>query len=217
MYEQDYQTKKTESRDYIHMKDIKKSISAGMMIGIGSTVYLICPNKILGAFLFTLGLFVICSFGMHLFTGKVGYILENKNNPNCIKIWIGNLIGCLTVVIPMRLAKGDISSIAYDLVQKKLEENFISALILSVFCGFLMYIAVENFQSNKNDFAKIVGLFVCVPTFIICGFEHSIANMCYCIFSIDTLSMGIKAFIFILINSVGNTFGAVLLRYMTKN
>lgn len=198
------------------MKDIKKSISAGMMIGISSIIYLICPNKMLGAFLFAIGLFIICTFDMHLFTGKVGYIFENKNNPNCIKIWIGNLIGCLITIIPMRIAKGEISLIAYDMIQKKLDNNFMSIIILSVFCGMLMYIAVENFQHNENNFAKIIGLFLCVSSFIICGFEHSIANMCYCIFSINSLSLAINSFIFILIVSVANGVGANLCRYMTN-
>lgn len=198
------------------MKDIKKSISAGMMIGISSIIYLICPNKMLGAFLFAIGLFIICTFDMYLFTGKVGYIFENKNNPNCIKIWIGNLIGCLITIIPMRIAKGEISLIAYDIIQKKLDNNFMSIIILSIFCGMLMYIAVENFQHNENNFAKIIGLFLCVSSFIICGFEHSIANMCYCIFSINSLSLAINSFIFILIVSVANGVGANLCRYMTN-
>lgn len=198
------------------MKDIKKSISAGMMIGISSIIYLICPNKMLGAFLFAIGLFIICTFDMYLFTGKVGYIFENKNNPNCIKIWIGNLIGCLITIIPMRIAKGEISLIAYDMIQKKLDNNFMSIIILSIFCGMLMYIAVENFQHNENNFAKIIGLFLCVSSFIICGFEHSIANMCYCIFSINSLSLAINSFIFILIVSVANGVGANLCRYMTN-
>lgn len=198
------------------MKDIKKSISAGMMIGISSIIYLICPNKMLGAFLFAIGLFIICTFDMYLFTGKVGYIFENKNNPNCIKIWMGNLIGCLITIIPMRIAKGEISLIAYDMIQKKLDNNFMSIIILSIFCGMLMYIAVENFQHNENNFAKIIGLFLCVSSFIICGFEHSIANMCYCIFSINSLSLAIKSSIFILIVSVANGAGATLCRYMTN-
>ena len=198
------------------MKNIKKSISAGMMIGISSIIYLICPNKMLGAFLFAIGLFIICTFDMYLFTGKVGYIFENKNNPNCIKIWMGNLIGCLITIIPMRIAKGEISLIAYDMIQKKLDNNFMSIIILSIFCGMLMYIAVENFQHNENNFAKIIGLFLCVSSFIICGFEHSIANMCYCIFSINSLSLAIKSSIFILIVSVANGVGATLCRYMTN-
>ena len=65
------------------METIKKSIAAGAAIGIGSTIFLSVENKIVGALLFSLGLFLVCSFGMFLFTGKIGYVISNKNKPNC--------------------------------------------------------------------------------------------------------------------------------------
>ena len=55
-----------------------RSLLTGVAIAIGGTVYLSCPNKYLGAFLFGIGLFVILSFSFNLFTGKVGYAVENK-------------------------------------------------------------------------------------------------------------------------------------------
>ena len=55
-----------------------RSLLTGVAIAIGGTVYLSCPSKYLGAFLFGIGLFVILSFGFNLFTGKVGYAVENK-------------------------------------------------------------------------------------------------------------------------------------------
>ena len=39
-----------------------RSLLTGVAIAIGGTVYLSCPNKYLGAFLFGIGLFVILSF-----------------------------------------------------------------------------------------------------------------------------------------------------------
>ena len=61
---------------------LKKAIAAGFMIGIGAVIYISCENKIAGALLFTVGLFAVCAFGMNLFTGKIGYIISNKNKPN---------------------------------------------------------------------------------------------------------------------------------------
>ena len=55
-----------------------RSLLTGVAIAIGGTVYLSCPSKYLGAFLFGIGLFVILSFGFNLFTGKVGYAVEKK-------------------------------------------------------------------------------------------------------------------------------------------
>lgn len=199
------------------MKNIKKSISAGIMIGIGATVYLLCENKIIAAFLFAAGLFAICTFEMNLFTGKIAYIFENKNSPNCFVVWIGNLIGCFLTSLPIRLAIPEITQKAYLLVEHKLHNNLLSTVSLSMFCGALMYLAVENYKANKNEFAKIVGLFLNVVVFIICGFEHSIANMCYCIFSINSYNMMIHSLIFIIIVSFANSVGAILCRNLTKN
>lgn len=83
----------------IHMKKITdiflRALLTGVAIAIGGTVYLSCPNKYLGAFLFGTGLFVILTFGFNLFTGKVGYAVENKPTylgELCI-IWLGNFAG----------------------------------------------------------------------------------------------------------------------------
>lgn len=59
------------------MKVIKTFVSAilaGMCVGFGGIVFLSVDNKIVGAALFTVGLFVICTFGLNLFTGKACYI-----------------------------------------------------------------------------------------------------------------------------------------------
>ena len=56
-----------------------RSLLTGVAIAIGGTVYLSCPNKYLGAFLFGIGLFVILSFGFNLFTGKSA--TQWKTNP----------------------------------------------------------------------------------------------------------------------------------------
>ena len=75
-----------------------RAIATGFAIGIGGVVYLSCDNKYIGAFLFGTGLFVILSFGFNLFTGKVGYAVENKPSYliDLAVIWLGNLI--VTVV-----------------------------------------------------------------------------------------------------------------------
>jgi len=53
------------------------SIAAGFCIGIGGIVFLAQSNKFAGAFLFAVGLLTILVFRFNLFTGMVGYVLEN--------------------------------------------------------------------------------------------------------------------------------------------
>ena len=64
-----------ESSDYMkyNIEILIKSILAGIMIGIGGTIYLSLDNKIVGSILFAIGLFVIVVYSFNLYTGKIGY------------------------------------------------------------------------------------------------------------------------------------------------
>ena len=53
------------------------AILAGMVIGFGGTVFLSVENTVIGSLFFTIGLFVVCTRGLHLFTGKVCYLFDN--------------------------------------------------------------------------------------------------------------------------------------------
>ncbi len=197
------------------METLRKSVAAGAAISIGATIYLVSESKLAGALLFTIGLFVICSFGMNLFTGKIGYVLENRNRPNCLVIWLGNFLGCILSSSLIRLAKPSLQEIAGKLVEAKLGLPWYSVLILGFFCGILMYLAVENFRSSTNDFGKIIGLFLCVSVFILCGFEHSIADMSYCVFGISSFRELPAILLFLLAVSAANALGSLAVRFLT--
>ena len=59
-------------------------ILAGIAIGLGGFLNLLLVStgieacRYLGGFVFSVGLFTVCFFGLHLYTGKVGYVMENK-------------------------------------------------------------------------------------------------------------------------------------------
>lgn len=197
------------------MESLRNSILAGMMIGIGSTVFLVLDNKIIGAILFSIGLFMICSFGMYLFTGKIGYAVKTRNKPNCLVIWIGNLIGSIAVSIMVRFAKPELHIMAAELVSNKLQQQFISIALLSILCGFLMFLAVDNYSRHPDSLSGILGIFLCVSTFILCGFEHSIADMNYCVLAIDSLEQVVNSLYFIFVVSIFNGVGALFMRWIT--
>ncbi len=195
---------------------LKKSVAAGLMIGIGATIYLLCENKIVGAILFSVGLFAICSFGMYLFTGKIGYIINTKNDPNCALIWLGNLIGSTIMSIAVRIAKPDIHTVAADIVAKKVGQNWISIILLSFICGILMYVAVDNFVKNPHTVSGIVGIFLCVSVFILCGFEHSIADINYCVLAVSSINEALQYLLFLVVVSISNGLGALAIRWLVK-
>ena len=49
---------------------------AGVSIFLGALVYLSIDNKVIGSVLFSVGLFVVCTMRLNLFTGKVCYCLD---------------------------------------------------------------------------------------------------------------------------------------------
>lgn len=188
-----------------------KSIFAGIMIGIAGTVYLRVDNNIVGALLFSIGLLVICMYGMNLYTGKIGYILINKLNYiyELLITILGNFIGTFLVARLVLLTRfKSVSDKAVDLVNLKLSDNLLSIFILAVLCGILMYIAVNNYKKINNEIGKYSCIFMCVMVFILSGFEHSIANMYY--ISVANL-LSLKSLLYILIMILGNSVGSILI------
>ena len=65
---------------------------------------------------------------------------------------------------------------------------------------------MEGFKKSKADIGKYVILILCVGTFIVCGFEHSIADAFYFSLSENFLET-IPALLLI---TLGNTIGGLI-------
>ena len=193
------------------------SIGAGILIALGGFVFLSLKENApyLGAFLFSLGLITILSFGLYLFTGKVGYIFDNKPKflIDLLICWIGNLIGAVVTGYLLRLTRIDLFNIAYSVVESKLNDNLLSIFILSIFCGMMIYIAVELQKRDVSNIVKLVGVIMPIMVFIISGFEHCIANMFY--FSYANI-WSLKTIGYLLIMSIGNGVGSLILYWINR-
>ena len=204
-------SKKKEFSKYIDY--LIKGIYAGILIGIGGTVYLSVQNTVAGSFLFSIGLLTICMYQMNLSTGKIGYVLVNKFNYvfELLLSLLGNFIGTFFVGFLVRHTRvSGISQRALDIVNIKLSDNLLSILILSMFCGMLMYIAVNSYKVSKNEIGKYAPIFMCVMTFILCGFEHCVANMYY--FFVAGL-FNTKVLLYLLIMILGNSIGSIIIAF----
>lgn len=185
---------------------LRKSIAGGMMISIGGAVYLSVPNKIYGAFMFAVGLLAILVFERLLFTGVAGHVkwfgecktggqrmlydmlgIEDAT-PTKRTVFItlvGNLAGCQIIGWLLRVGRPDLIASADALLMERgtrLTEAFsmgaiIENIILAMMCGILMYVAVDGFKKNRYC-GWIVTIFA-VAVFILCGFEHCIADAFY--------------------------------------
>jgi len=198
------------------IKILLRALTAGMMISIGGTIYLTLDNKMLGAFLFSIGLFAICAYGLNLYTGKIGYLIDNKiEYINELIITLGgNLIGTILCGYALRFTRvaPKLVNTAVSICDTKLNDNLISIFILSMFCGIIMYLVVDLFKKIK-DFGKYVPIFMGITIFILAGFEHCVANMYY--FSVANM-WTLKTVLYVLIMILGNSVGSILLALLIK-
>ena len=71
------------------MKKVFDGLSAGLMIAIGCSVFLACENKYIGACLFSVALLTICIKNYSLYTGKIGYIVQNHTKEDFSVLLLG--------------------------------------------------------------------------------------------------------------------------------
>lgn len=196
-------------------KTFIKAVAAGLCISIGAASYLSCDNKIVGSLLFTTGLFTICFFGLNLYTGKIGYVLEMEHPIDCLTIWFGNAVGCVGGGALIRYAIPSLADVGRTVTVAKLGISIPRAIVLGIFCGMLMYIAVHNYIENPHVLGKCVGIVVCIPAFIICGFEHCIANVVYFTLGIRSVSELPAMLVLTLAVSAANALGAIIFRKLS--
>ena len=196
--------------------DFLYAIMAGAFIAMGGVAFLSLNNKIVGAFMFSLGLFAVCTLKYNLFTGKVGYLFCNDVKtylPWCLMVWVGNLVGSIIVAELVRLtrvAPGLIEK-STKLVQVKADDTLISLFVLGIFCNIMVVHAVDQYLSNPHEIGKYLGIIMSIMVFILVGFEHSIADMFYIQMARMWNSQTIIALIVI---TLGNVVGGILIPTM---
>lgn len=199
--------------DYI--KVFVYAVLAGMCISVGGVAFLACENVVVGALFFCVGLFVILNFKFNLFTGKVCYVFNNdwRYSIKVLITLVGNFVGTNLVALCLRLTRlVCLQERCQEIVANKLGDGLLSLFVLAIFCNILIYVAVEGFKS-ENSLTKYLSLFFGVATFVICGFEHSVADMFYFAFAGEYFGqMFLSLFIIIL----GNFVGGVLIELIKK-
>ena len=176
------------------------AILAGFAIAIGGAVTTIAsysidsPSvaKLICGVLFPLGLFMVVMTGAELFTGNCLMtisMLERRIGlrgmlRNLTTVFIGNFIGALLVAVSIAVFSGP--KMADMLVVKivttaaaKCSLSFAGAVVLGVLCNILVCLAVMSALCAKDVVGRAMGAFGPVCCFVICGFEHCIANMYY--------------------------------------
>lgn len=207
-----------EGRDF--MKRICRVLVSAMMSGVflaiaGLAYFKTSPySMIVASFIFAFGLFFIINFNLYLFTGKIGFIKgQNKSYYLDLLVGIiGNFIGCFVIGYLFYFAsKGNaglesIITLAKEVTTNKLSLTWYQNLLLSFFCGINVHIACDISKRNVSAGIKTCAIFLAVGVFVICGFEHCIANMFY--YSIAN-AWSLKTIGYTLLTILGNSLGAL--------
>ena len=199
------------------MKTFFKSILAGFSIGLGGMIYLSNDDKIIGSALFSIGLFVVLTMELNLYTGKICYVID-KNGPSLfdmIQIWIGNYIGTLILALIIRGSRifAAISEKAANLCDIKNNDSYISLFLLGILCNIFIYIAVDEYKNNDQSIGKHLAIILGVMGFILAGTEHCVADMFY--YNVS-FGFSINTIIRLLIVTAGNSIGGILINYLMK-
>ena len=182
---------------------INKSIAAALLIALGDFALLKLGNPI-GPVIFALGLLGVCYMGLNLFTGKCGFLFQDK-----IKVTD------LLIILVVNLIAGYLIGLAFSVTDAQVMSNAITKaeswdlslafFLKSVLCGIIMYIAVFMYRKNTP-----LGIIYGIPLFIFCGFQHCIANI---------ITMGAaRCFhpsIFMCI--LGNFVGSIFIWYISRD
>lgn len=197
------------------------SICSGLMIGVGGTASLLARHyfgdwgRLIGAILFSLGIFAIVTYEMRLFTGMVADIPKMPLN----KLWmlpvcfIGNIVGvALIAVVVYFCPVGElVVPYAKELISGKLNvSNWpIASLTSAILCGMLITLSVWSVKyAPRKGLSSTVGVMFPIIFFAFCGFDHSVANMLY-FYYLGEFSWRVVGYI--LLSIVGNIIGGVIL------
>lgn len=197
------------------------AFSSGIVIGIGGVASLLANNiygtagKLIGAALFTVGIYSIVMFEMKLFTGMVASIpkMGAKNMWQLPACFFGNIIGVAVVALLAYFSPVKDYAIpqAQALMQGKLQVDFwyLRAFCSSILCGALITLSVWSVKyAPKKSLSASVGVIFPIIVFAFCGFDHSVANMLY-IYYLGSWSW--KIIPYCLLSIAGNIVGGIVL------
>ena len=168
------------------------AILAGMFIAFGAVASsMVSDGTTLGTFLkaviFPVGLILVIFIGAELFTGNnllflplcTGNIKASSMFKNWIIVYAGNFIGGLLIAVFVSQAHILPYETLNTILHVKTYVNFVEVFAKAVLCNVLVCLAVWLSCGAKTEGGKICFIHIPIFIFVICGFEHCVANMYY--------------------------------------
>lgn len=223
------------------VKQLLHGILGGAMISIGGLLAITIAGGmpevaasnpgvtrfIFGA-VFPVGLIMIVIAGGQLFTSDCAVIpygvLSGKVTlKGLVRIWLiiylANFLGALLVAYFFAYKAGVVTAEPYasyltDLAIAKTQAPFMTILIKAIGANWLVCLAVWMSYAAKDGSGKILALWIPVMSFVVLGFEHSIANMFFipaAMFSGAEITPGEFIINNLIPATVGNIIGGAIL------
>ena len=177
------------------------AVMAGLFIALGAAVCNtavhsiadVSTSKIIGGLLFPFGLGMVMLMGAELFTGNVMIGISVLNGDTTLWkmlrnwgiVYLGNFVGAALLALAcarfgqLGYSQGHLAAYTIKLAASKCSLPFANALVMGILCNVLVCTGVLCSLSARDTAGRILGAYIPVAFFVICGFEHSVANMYY--------------------------------------
>lgn len=176
------------------------SIMAGAFIAMGAMFFSLVVGdpalpfaiqRVLGGFLFCLGLILVVVAGAELFTGNTMIVMTAASKrikwsavwKNWIVVFFGNFLGALVIVGLVFLSDmsamngGQVGQTMVSVAAGKMHADWLVLFAKGIMCNFLVCLGVWMAYASKTVADKILAVVFPITAFVACGFEHCVANM----------------------------------------
>ena len=186
------------AENYVEMgrKKAELPVSHMLILGFFAGMFIALAGagaSVASALVFPAGLALVVCTGAELFTGNCLMTISALQKrisvgglfKNLLFVYLGNLIGAIFVAVLFvyghipSLYGGDLAQVLLNTAVSKVTLTLPEVLCRAVLCNVLVCIAVWAAMSSEQVSGKILALYPPVAIFILCGFEHCIANMFY--------------------------------------
>lgn len=213
----------------LHVHIIQGMLS-GMLIALGALAYAtVIPTssgiaKLLASFLFSSGLILSTLLSGKLYTGRCAYYFHTTNSTlnkviSLLETWIFNLMGVGLFILLIGTLPENVSNTLVTIGTAKANLSITDMIGKGILCNMLVCIATLKSLKINNVTDLLITMSVPVALFVLCGFEHSIANMFFipmavlCGASIPILTI-VKALVLV---TIGNFIGGIIISWYNKN
>lgn len=175
---------------YSTEKRLLLSFMAGAYIALGGQGFLVAySSPFIRAAVFPVGLMLIVLVGGELFTGNClmtfGLMQKEITFKDYVKtltqVFIGNFLGSLFIVVLLYFGgvynKPELAETVISVAKAKTSLSFIQVLSKGILCNILVALGVWFAATAKDTTGKILGCWFPVMLFVLCGYEHVVANM----------------------------------------